>query len=99
MSVVAIYGFRGVFAGRDEYDYKHPEVGAEHRCMLFLAQADEFPVEDVARGECTKYGFPEPEFSGYGPLKVEALNTDQYRGFAGFYEEALKDGSALVYYP
>ena len=34
-----------------------------------------------------------------GALKVEVLTTDMYRGFAGFYEEALRTGSALVYYP
>ena len=99
MSVVAIYGFRGTFAGNQEYDYTHPEVGAVHRCLLFLAQTDAVPVEDLARAECGKYGFPEPEFSSFGLLKVEVLNTDQYRGFAGFYEEALKNGNSLVYYP
>ena len=99
MSVVAIYGFHGVFSGKRQYEYRHPEVGARHKCMLFLAQDDEASIEDAARAECRKYGFLEPEFTGYGPLKVEVLNTDQYRGFAGFYEEALKDGSALVYYP
>ena len=99
MSIVAIYGFHGVFTGEREHGYKHPDVGAWHKCMLFLAQADEAPVEDAARAECAKYGFLEPEFSGYGPLQVEVLNTDQFRGFVVFYEEALKDGSALVYYP
>ena len=99
MSVVAIYGFHGVFSGKSEYEYRHPELGGWHRCMLFLAQGDEAPVEGAARAECAKYGFSEPEFNGYGPLKVEVLNTEQFRGFAGFYEEALRDGSALVYYP
>lgn len=34
-----------------------------------------------------------------GRMQVDALNTDAYRGFAGFYEEALETGSALLYYP
>jgi putative transposase len=49
--------------------------------------------------ECAKYGFSEANFSGSGALQVEVLSTDQYRGFASFYEEALEMGSALVYYP
>ena len=35
----------------------------------------------------------------YGKLQVEVLNTDLYRGFAGFYEGALQNGSTLVFYP
>jgi hypothetical protein len=35
----------------------------------------------------------------YGKLVVEVLNTEPYRGFSGFYEEALSSGSALVFYP
>ena len=99
MSIVVIYGFTGTFQPGHEYDYVHPEPGATHKCLLFLAQSDDHPLEEFARSECSKYGFQEVEFSGHGQLKVDVLNTDQYRGFAGFYEEALHEGSALVYYP
>jgi hypothetical protein len=30
---------------------------------------------------------------------VESLNTDRGKKFAGFYEEAIVEGSSLVYYP
>ena len=46
-----------------------------------------------------KYGFAEVEFSGFGPLQVDVLDTPRFKGFAGFYEEALREGSALVFYP
>jgi hypothetical protein len=99
MTVVAIYGFHGVFEGQQDYDYRHPEIAAAHKCMLLLAQPDDGRAEDTARVDCAKYGFPAPDFTGFGPLKVEVLSTKQYRSFAGFYEEALSDGSALLYYP
>lgn len=28
MTVVMIYGFKGLYSGDTEYDWKHPEVGA-----------------------------------------------------------------------
>lgn len=99
MPIVAIYGFHGTFNGASEYEYQHPEVGATHKCMLFLAQPTDEQVAEAALAECAKYGFDGVEFSGYGPLKVEVLNTPQFKGFAGFYEEALREGSALVFYP
>ena len=37
--------------------------------------------------------------TGAGPLKVDVLTTDQFSEFTVFYEEALNEGSALVYYP
>ncbi len=67
--------------------------------MLFLAQSDDQRLEEIALAECSKYGFEEIEFSDFGRLKVDVLNTDQCRGFAGFHEEALDEGSALVCYP
>lgn len=67
--------------------------------MLFLAQPTDEQLSEAALAECVKYGFTEFEFSGYGPLQVEVLNTPQFKGFAGYYEEALREGSALVFYP
>lgn len=99
MPIVAIYGFHGTFKGDAEYQYQHPELGASHKCMLFLAQPTDEQLSEAAHAECVKYGFAEVEFSGYGPLQVEVLNTLQFKGFAGFYEEALREGSALVFYP
>jgi len=38
MSIVAVYGFEGRFDGPREHEYRYPEVGDVHKCMLFLAQ-------------------------------------------------------------
>jgi hypothetical protein len=97
--IVEIHGFHGTFSGASEYEYQHPEVGASQKCMLFFAQQKDEQVAEAALAECAKYGFAGVEFSGHGPLKVEVLNTPQFKGFAGFYEEALREGSALVSYP
>lgn len=99
MKRVVIYGFKGTFIGNSEYDYTFPNINDTHKCMLFLSQNSEELIFDAAEKECNRYGFSNIENMRANLLKVEVLNTDQYRGFTGFYEEALSEGSALVYYP
>ena len=99
MPIVAVYGFTGTFDREPSHAYEHPVPGATHQCMLFLSQADEAPVEDLARAECERYGFGSVTFTGFGPLRVEVLESEQFRGFAGLWQEATREGSALVFYP
>lgn len=99
MSVVAIYLFSGQYQGNPEYDYDHPAQDATHQCMLFLRQDGDDDQYEEAEAECLKYGFQEIQFHRRGILRVDMLNTDAFRGFSGFYEDALELGSALVYYP
>lgn len=99
MGTVMIYGFRGEYLGNAEYEYSAPEIGAMHKCILYLFQSGLDANYEDALAECKKYGFGNVQISGAGPLKVDVLNNDQFRGFTGFYEEALNEGSALVYYP
>jgi hypothetical protein len=96
---IAIYGFSGRYSGPSEYEWEHPQLGASHKCMLFLRQHSEANEHESALAECRKYGFSDVENMRFGMLQIDALNTDLYRGFSGFYEEALHSGSALVYYP
>ena len=99
MSTIAVYGFEGRFDGPSEYEYRYPEVGATHRCMLFLAQKSAGEGWDLAQAECAKFGFMETWSMTFGLLKPEVLITDGYQRFAPYYEEALHDGSSLVIYP
>lgn len=99
MTVIVIYGSTGKYSGNGEYKWNHPEAGATHKCMLFLRQDSDSNEHLAAVAECAKYGFTEIENMRYGTLRVEVLNTDLYRGFAGFYEGALQEGSTLVFYP
>ena len=99
MPVGVIYSFSAKYAGNPEFEWHHPEVGNVHKCILFLRQADDTDEYGLALAECRRFGFQDVSFARRGVLKVEVLNTDTYRGFAGFYDEALREGSALVYYP
>ena len=99
MTIVAIYGFTGRYSGDSEYDWNHPAIGAVHKCMLFLRQDSDSGEFQRALAECRRFGFTEVEGMRFGKLQIEVLNTDLYRGFSGFYEHALSEGSALVFYP
>ncbi|MDV9041099.1 hypothetical protein [Stenotrophomonas sp. RAC2] len=94
-----IYGFSGRYTGNAAFEWDAPSIGARHRAMLFLLQDEERDAFDLALAECTRFGFDEIQDLRCGRMQVDALNTDTYRGFAGFYEEALETGSALLYYP
>jgi len=97
--IVMVYGFTGRYAGTTEFEWNAPEPGAVHNAMLFLRQDDERDAFDLAQAECARFGFDQINDLRCGRFQVDALNTDAYRRFAGFYEEALAEGSALVYYP
>jgi len=99
MQSVVIYGFTGRFTGKTEYDYHFPEIDGIHNCMLFLSQEASDLVFDDAITECARYGFTQIENIKGNLLKVEVLNTDGFKKFTGYYEEALSEGSSLVYYP
>jgi len=99
MSIVVIYGFEGTFSGKAEYEYSFPEIGVQHRCMLFLMQENDELEFETASAEIGKFGFGNLSNLRGNPLKVEVLNTDSFKGFTGFYEEALDSGSSLVVYP
>ena len=99
MTVVVIYGFTGTYSGSNEYEWNHPDLGARHKCMLFLRQSDDSDQSPAAVAECRRYGFTDIEGMRFGKLQIDALNTDRYRGFSAVYEGTLKEGSALIFYP
>ena len=99
MKTVLVYGFQGRFNGEAEYEFGYPKVGDIHKCMLFIAQENQDLDFENAAAEALRFGFGDLQELRGNPLKVEVLNTPAYKGFAGFYEEALATGSALVYYP
>ncbi|HYQ24524.1 hypothetical protein [Stenotrophomonas sp.] len=97
--IVMVYGFTGRYAGTSEFEWNAPDIGVVHNALLFLRQEEERDAFDLAVTECERFGFDEIRDLRCGRLQVDALNTDAYRGFSGFYEEALAEGSALLYYP
>lgn len=94
-----VYGFTGRYAGTSEFEWNAPGLGVVHKALLFLRQEEECDAFELAHAECARFGFDEISDLRCGRFQVDALNTDAYRGFSGFYEEALAEGSALVYYP
>lgn len=99
MAVVMLYGFTGSFVAPSEIEWQHPGVGVPHKCLLFLRQPEESERFGMAQTELSRFGFGTVEFGHCGRLQVEVLNTDTYRGFTGFYTEALEHGSCVVWYP
>ena len=99
MKCVFIYGFQAKFVGNEKYEYSTPNLGDTHKCMLFLAQEISEVEFDNATIEIGKYGFEDVENLAGNRLKVEVLSSDSFKGFAGFYTEALSTGSSLVFYP
>ncbi len=99
MKTVLLYGFEGTYTGGNEYDYHHPELNETHKCLLFVSQESSEPNFELAEEEYKKYGFTDVTGLKGKELNVDALNSDSYKGFSGFYEEALNEGSCLVYYP
>lgn len=97
--VVMVYRFSGEYSGTAAFDWNAPEVGQRHNCMLFLTQSSEEDAFEAALAECEQFGMHEIQNMRCGRLQVDVLNTDSYRGFACFYEEALNNGSSLVWYP
>lgn len=99
MKTVVIYEFRGRFNGKSEYEYAYPEVGDAHNCALFIAQEKpEFDFQNAVN-EGLRYGFTKLEDLRGNAVKTDVLSTLVYKGFTGFYEEALRIGGRLVFYP
>jgi hypothetical protein len=99
MNSVLLYLCSGVFTGDPELDYQHPEVGAQHKFLLFLRQSESEPSTVLAQNEAVRFGFRSATVENGKLLSVETLNADSHRGFAGYYEEALLEGSAIAWYP
>lgn len=99
MNKIYLYGFNGTYSGEPAYDWNSPEKGANHNCLIFLRQSKEIIDFDATTNEIRRFGFEGISGLRGNELKLEALNSDSYRGFSGFYESALQDGSCLVFYP
>jgi hypothetical protein len=97
--VVYIYPARGSFRG-GEYTWKSPMPGAKHDFMLFLRQDANEPKQKEALAEIGRYGFVDVRFIAQGrEINVEMLNTPELSSFRQNYEDALRDGASMAWYP
>ena len=99
MNAVVIYRLEARFTGNPSYEFTQPEIGATHKCLLFMAQQTEEGQYEAALNECLKFGFSDIIFGGHGTLQPGVLDTEEFKGFSGHYEEALNEGSSLIFYP
>ena len=98
MTTVFIYGGSGRFKG-GEFDWNGPALGTTHEFMLFLAQAGESPLQEAALAQIHRFGFEQVELWEGRKIVVETLNDPKLAAFRKHYEDALKDGSSLAWYP
>ena len=94
---VVLYLCEGVFDGPGELDFCAPEVGARHKFLLFLRQHNKNASSTEAAREAQRFGFGAVNVLNGKALEVESLNSAQ--GFSKHYEEALAEGSSLIWYP
>lgn len=98
MKSIFIYLCKGTYTGNPEFDYNHPEVSENYKYLLFLYQETLEVSMALAESESAKFGFTSIKIDNGKQLSVESLNTDEYRKFTDYYEEAMEEGSALAWY-
>ncbi|MYN07719.1 hypothetical protein [Pseudoduganella aquatica] len=99
MKTVILYPSSALFSGAASFGWTSPTVGSTHRFILFLAQSDGTPDHGAAKREVESFGFSEIGLGEGRNIDVESLNDPNLAALRRYYEGALTDGSALVWYP
>lgn len=99
MTTVYIYPARGTFRG-GEFQWNSPLPGAKHEFMLFMAQEEDAPKQKEALALIARFGFADVHFIAEGrEINVQMLDVPENAKFRRHYEDALRDGSSLAWYP
>jgi hypothetical protein len=98
MSVVYIYRGSGRFGG-GAFEWNNPPLGSKHEFMLFFLQQEDEPKQQAAHAEVDRFGFKQVMLFPGKKIVVEALNEPAMAMFQKNYQDALADGSSLVWYP
>ncbi len=93
---VLLYLCEGTYTGASAHSYTAPRPGPARRFILFLRQMTEAPSVADAVSEAARFGFSPITVLNMGPMAPEALNSTP--AFSKHYEEALTNGSSLVWY-
>lgn len=99
MPTIFVYLAEATYRGPSEFSWHNPDVGARHKLMLFLAQTANASSESEANRELSRFGFAEAQLQPGKPIAVESLNAPNMRAFHKHYEEALAEGSSIMWYP
>jgi hypothetical protein len=98
MSVVYIYRGSGRFGG-GAFEWNNPPLGSKHEFMLVFLQEKDEAMQQAAHAEIDRFGFKQVRLFQGKKIVVEALNEPANAQFQKNYQDALKDGSSLVWYP
>jgi hypothetical protein len=98
MSVIYIYRGSGRFGG-GAFEWNNPPLASKHEFMLFLLQDKDEAMQQAAHAEVDRFGFKQVRLFPGKKIVVEALNDPAMAEFRKNYQDALKDGSSLVWYP
>src|SRR5471032_2525573 len=97
---VVLYRGRAKFAGSSQVPYRQPpELGAIHDIILFVKQHDAEPTSHRANEVATFHGWCEFDLLSVGSIEPESLNDPTMKVFHHHYEECLRHGDSLVWYP
>jgi hypothetical protein len=94
-----LYPGEATYTGTCDFKWSSPEVGARHKLILFLSQAEGEPQQALAFQEISRFGFGQVVLKPGKPISVEALNEPKMQAFQKHYEGALDAGSSIVWYP
>ncbi len=97
---IAIYKFIADFPAGPELAAEFPSGFVAHDGLLLLRQTQPARNDDAARAACAKsHGLPTIHIVDFGMLSIEALSKSDDVQMMARCQEALREGSAIMYYP
>ena len=98
MAIVAVYKFRAKFRSLTDPTDVPPLVGLSREGLLLLRQDADVRSDADAIAACRGRDAFDAVIERYSALDPAALDKPQNKDFAPLVEQAMKEGSALVYY-
>ena len=97
---IAIYKFVADFPVGPELAGEFPSGYALHDAMLLLQQATSERSDAAARAKARDaHGLPQMHIVDFGMLSLEALGKSNDVKFIARCQEAVRDGSSVIFYP
>jgi hypothetical protein len=97
---IALYKFIADFPVGPELSAEFPSGFAAHDALLLLRQSKPQRDDAAARAACRKsHGLALIHLVDFSMLNIEALSKSNDVAFIARCQEALREGSAVIYYP
>ena len=98
MSIVAVYKFRATFRSTPTQTHAVPREGLSREGLLLLRQEGDERDDAAASAACATHGAFDAAIERYTPLDPAVLANPQNRDFVPLHANALRNGSAMMYY-